>query len=523
MAKGKRGAALFEVINAAKGKQGDAKRSAMSTPSWMAKTPPPPSAPPSPSSVPASAPSTPSTPPVDQASDATSAGAADSVSFPPAAAQSGVAAGGTSMAGSADGAAMVRPGEGASGSEVEAAAGEMSSQEASADGGGPGQGTFEPAMEGFAEVAGQDGGGGGGDLPPTSGPVHLAGAATPASLARPAGSEVGRGVGGAGGANAATRVASRQLGAAGGAAGGAASGRPASGPLRAPPGPLTRALSNTPLLSSAPGSSEAGGEADDDAAGDGPAGPVVMDADEGTISVKVSFMTAAIVVAALGVLLVIAVMVGRRLGERSAVLVDSTEIVRQGEATPDVLRARGGQSGSNGPLDDGGVGGGGGGAGGGLTPGDRMLSGGTAPTAIPPSGLAGRGETIPNTVRPGQTGGAGSGSPSRVLPPAGSGANGGKVSRVVGLNYLIVQSYDASEEADARAVVALLGSKGVAATIEQRLPGFGNRLVVVSADGYPPRATEFEALRKRVEQVSSEAARTERKWRAFEPIGYRWR
>lgn len=216
---------------------------------------------------------------------------------------------------------------------------------------------------------------------------------------------------------------------------------------------------------------------------DGPA--VTVDSDKGEVSVRLSFVSVGIIVVTILIVVVVAVVVGRRMGEHNAAGLQTTEQLRAGAANPDVLRAQPGQSGGNG-----------------------LIVEDTGSTNVPPSGS----KTLIN------------GNDAPVLPGTSvPNAVPGKVSRVVGLNYVVCQSYDASEENDAKAVVQVLASKGIGATIERRLSGFGSRLVVVSADGYPPKSPEFDSLRRKIDQASVEQARVDKKWRALTPMGYRWK
>lgn len=218
-------------------------------------------------------------------------------------------------------------------------------------------------------------------------------------------------------------------------------------------------------------------------------GGIRVDNDLQEIRFKLSFTTAAVLAFTLVVLIGVAVMVGRSWTGRGSVATGSetTTALLSGPADPGVLDARPGQRGSN--AEDAAA----------SPPG---AGGSTAPqTGIPP--------------RPPQNTSAAPDQPA---------AQGGRESRVVGMNYIIVQSYDASEAAEARAVVDLLASKGVPATVESNLTGFGKRLVVVSGEGFARvNSPEYQKLRRQIDQISADQAQRDRRFRRFEPTGYRWR
>lgn len=97
-----------------------------------------------------------------------------------------------------------------------------------------------------------------------------------------------------------------------------------------------------------------------------------------------------------------------------------------------------------------------------------------------------------------------------------------KADRIVNLNYIIVQSYPDAK--DAQEVVALLAAKGVPTTIERNLAGYPKWHIVVTTEGFPKISSpEFNALRKRIDQVSADQARKDKKWKPLTPMGYRWR
>lgn len=224
--------------------------------------------------------------------------------------------------------------------------------------------------------------------------------------------------------------------------------------------------------------------------------PVHLDSDRGEIKVRVSYVGAVVSAVAVVAIVITAVLVGKHFGSSSATPGnESTEQLQAGPANPGVLQPTPGHTGSNG-----------------------LLLENESPTPVPtPSTPTGTNTppTAPPANRPTATPQTG-GSTSPVTPPA-------RVSRVIGHNYVIVQSWDPSEEADARAVIALLAQRGIATTIERNVQGFGRRLVVISAEGWPPRSRELTDLSRRVDQISADAARADRKWRALTPMQYRWK
>lgn len=245
----------------------------------------------------------------------------------------------------------------------------------------------------------------------------------------------------------------------------------APSPGRDPAGPAP----TRPVLASAGGEDDAGG--------------IRVDNDLQEIRFKLSFTTAAVLAFTLVVLIGVAVMVGRSWTGRGSVTAGSetTAALLSGPADPGVLDARPGQRGSN--ADD-----------------ASPAAGGSGGAAVPPTGLP---------PRPPQNT---SGSPDQPT------AQAGRESRVVGMNYIIVQSYDTTEAGEAKAVVDLLSSKGVAATVESNLTGFGKRLVVVSIEGFARvNSPEYQKLRRQIDQISADQAQRDRRFRRFEPTGYRWR
>lgn len=215
---------------------------------------------------------------------------------------------------------------------------------------------------------------------------------------------------------------------------------------------------------------------------------VAVEADRGEVEFRLTYTTLVIALAAVVVAIVLAVMVGKRMGDRPAVSqtgVTSQEIQSQ-PARPEVLNARPDQRGNSEPA-------------------------GAEPTAAnqpTPSNPPSNSRTVP-------------------LNPSATRSPGEPFKRTANLNYVILQSYDSTEEDEAREVMAYLETQGVPTTLEKKVPGFGNRLVLVSVEGFPPKSPELSQLIKKIDRVSAEQAReanrTNKKWRLLNPLGYRWR
>ena len=239
------------------------------------------------------------------------------------------------------------------------------------------------------------------------------------------------------------------------------------------------------------------GAAPSSAAEEGPK-KVHVDPDRQEIRMRLSYTSAIVVVFALAVTVALAVVIGNRLGGGwgTADLNASTAELLNGPANPAVLNAKPGQ-------------------------------GRSAPVYNDPVGL-GATETrsplseIPRTPQTadGRTAQPASAKSPGVNPTPPTTA--GRVPRVVGINYFIVQSYP--EEADARAVVELLAQAGVPTTIERGLVGYPKWNIVVTSQGFTSlRAPEAETLRKRIDQMSADQGRADKKWKTLTPQGYRWR
>lgn len=242
-----------------------------------------------------------------------------------------------------------------------------------------------------------------------------------------------------------------------------------------------------------------------------------VDPDRHEIHVRVSYATAIIVAVALLVSVVVAVLIGRSWGQGWPGLSQpATSDLLAGPPRPEVLQptVRQGRLDfiDNDPAGMGSVG---------MPPrtpqtaeggmARRTDAAGGVTDARPASDIASpppAGSTSAQAVSGGQ---ARTAAPSAV--PAG---------RVVGINYFIVQSYP--DERDARAVVDLLARHGIATTIERNLQGYPRWYIVVTTQGFTSlRSPEAEALRRRIDQISADQARVDRRWKPLTPQGYRWR
>jgi hypothetical protein len=99
------------------------------------------------------------------------------------------------------------------------------------------------------------------------------------------------------------------------------------------------------------------------------------------------------------------------------------------------------------------------------------------------------------------------------LPPDGK--------RMVGLNYVVVQSYP--DEKGAEEARDVLIKAGIPATIEQKLRGFHTTwYTVVGTEGFNRvKSAEFTAYIKKIEKVSDSFAK-KKSFKAFTPLPYKW-
>lgn len=104
--------------------------------------------------------------------------------------------------------------------------------------------------------------------------------------------------------------------------------------------------------------------------------------------------------------------------------------------------------------------------------------------------------------------------------PAGNAKNAG---RVVGLQYVIIQSYRADDTLASEAV-DLLAKNGVQATVEKGLPGWGPTwFSVVGTQSFERTRnnTDYDAYVAKIKVLSDKYAGASR-LRRFEPVAYKW-
>lgn len=96
--------------------------------------------------------------------------------------------------------------------------------------------------------------------------------------------------------------------------------------------------------------------------------------------------------------------------------------------------------------------------------------------------------------------------------------------RTNGLNYVLMQSYHASEEQQAVATRDALLDAGVGATIERDIPGWEKRLSVVGTDGFEQMKNnpQYQEYRRRLDDVSRKATAADRRIKKFEPQAVQW-
>jgi len=94
--------------------------------------------------------------------------------------------------------------------------------------------------------------------------------------------------------------------------------------------------------------------------------------------------------------------------------------------------------------------------------------------------------------------------------------------RIVGMNYVVIQSY--KEQPLANEAAAALKAGGLGCTVEPGLVGYSSSwFVVVGTTPFTKATTpEYQAYVKKVQQISEKFAGTS-KWKRFEPSPYKWR
>ncbi len=109
-----------------------------------------------------------------------------------------------------------------------------------------------------------------------------------------------------------------------------------------------------------------------------------------------------------------------------------------------------------------------------------------------------------------------------VAPETPAAAAPGKVERVVGLNYVVVQSY--KDEKLAQEAAAAMRAAGLGCTVEHGLPGYSSSwYVVVGTEGFArPSTPEYHAYVRKVQEIGEKFAGSS-KWKRFDPNPYRWR
>ena len=128
----------------------------------------------------------------------------------------------------------------------------------------------------------------------------------------------------------------------------------------------------------------------------------------------------------------------------------------------------------------------------------------TAPPPIPAPGSA-----TPPAVNP-----APQESSANAAPAAGS--------RVVGMNYVVFQSYKDEKMADEAKDALVAG--GIGATVEKGHPYAPTWFVVIGTQGFPPKANSASYLQYLNKcKVISEKFAGKSKWKQFEPNAYKWR
>lgn len=292
---------------------------------------------------------------------------------------------------------------------------------------------------------------------------------------------------------------SPQRAASGSAAASADGGEKAASPLETPAWMKKNSAPSTAAERAAgPGAGHTTGET-----------AVETDADRQEVKIRLSYHMVGIVAFGVLITLLLAIFVGKELSNSHTVSTETTPQLLAGPAHPEVLNpphAGTGGQGSATPAAES------------ESENGQGAAPGNGPTPIP-----GPGPSVVPTVVPAGGGNESKSSAASQNLPAGAAPAvvNGHVSRVVGLNYLIVQSYP--DEAAAKAAVDLLAKNGIPATIERGLNGFPKWDIVVTAQGYPKGSPDTEVLRKKIDQISADQSRKDKKWKLWTPLPYRWR
>jgi len=108
-----------------------------------------------------------------------------------------------------------------------------------------------------------------------------------------------------------------------------------------------------------------------------------------------------------------------------------------------------------------------------------------------------------------------------VPTPASQATTDGKIQRIIGMQYVIIQSYP--DDADASKAVALLKQNGIEATVEV-LPWFSKWPSVVGVTGFDriKSNTQYDRYIASIEQLSAKFA-GQSKFKRFTPQPIRWK
>jgi hypothetical protein len=213
---------------------------------------------------------------------------------------------------------------------------------------------------------------------------------------------------------------------------------------------------------------------------------VSLDPRHRRITFRVTYSSAMITAFALIVAVAVAYVIGRRVARGPAVAVasETTEQIRSRPPRPDVLNVPPANTSSN----------------------NSQNAGTTAPPREPDHGVSSRTNT-------GSSEGAGS-SPTTAASPQG---------RVVGMNYLVIQSYP--DEKSALEARDMLLKVGIGCTVErQKFRGLNpDWYTVVGTQGFVRASgTEYEAYKNRLSELSQQFAQTKRSFKAFALLPYKW-
>jgi len=199
---------------------------------------------------------------------------------------------------------------------------------------------------------------------------------------------------------------------------------------------------------------------------------VEVDSDHHVVSMRMSFAAAGTAASVVVVLMVLAFLVGRRVGAGGLpAVVESTEQLRQHPPHPTVLNV------------------------------GRQTA---AQSATPLLLTSSTSSDAPATVQPQPA------QPSVV----------GNAPRQVGLNYIIAQSYP--EEKTASDARDALVTSGIPCTVEVGLPGWMKYSVVGSVGFDKPHGPQYDAYIQAIQAVSTKFAGTS-KFKRFEPHAYKWK